>query len=71
VTILTPAWLASAERGDLRVLKRMYGAESALLDACGVGTYWTGHARALHFAAYRGHHRVLRWLLERVCMANR
>jgi hypothetical protein len=71
VTILIPAWLAAAERGDLRVLKRMYGAEPALLDACGVGPYWTGHARALHFAAYRGHHRVLRWLLERVCMANR
>ena len=71
MTIHIPAWLAAAERGDRRVLTRLYGAEPALLDAGGVGPYWTGPARALHFAAHRGQHRVLRWLPERVCMANR
>jgi hypothetical protein len=37
--MLPPAWLAAAERGDLRVLKRMYGAEPTLLDAFGAGPY--------------------------------
>jgi ankyrin repeat protein len=67
---LTQDWLAAAERGDLRMLKRMYAATPALLDALGKGPYWTGRARALHYVAYRGHAAVARWLLDRGASAN-
>jgi ankyrin repeat protein len=67
---LTRAWLAAAERGDLPALKKMYGTTPALLDAAGKGPYWTGDARALHFAVYRGHLPVLRWLLDRGASPN-
>jgi ankyrin repeat protein len=43
----------------------MYAARPALLDAVGQGPYWTGRARALHYATYRGHLAVVRWLLDR------
>ena len=65
------AWLAAAERGDLRTLKRQYAAEPALLDAFGTGPYWTGDVRALHYAVYRGHVDVIRWLLDRGSSPNR
>ena len=64
------AWLAAAERGDLQTLKQMYAAEPALLDAAGQGPYWTGGARALHFATFRGHVGVIRWLLDRGSSPN-
>jgi len=67
---LTHTWLAAAERGDLAALKKMFGTTPALLDAAGKGPYWTGDARALHFAAYRGHVPVLRWLLDRGASPN-
>src|SRR5689334_24252980 len=57
------AWLATAERGDLATLRKLAAAEPGLIDAPGQGPYWTGNARAIHFAAYRGHLAVLRWLL--------
>ncbi len=57
-------WLATAERGDLATLKTMAAGEPRLIDALGQGPYWTGKARAIHFAAYRGHLKVLRWLLD-------
>jgi ankyrin repeat protein len=62
---LVTEWLIAAERGDLPALERMYATESRLLDALGRGPYWTGHARALHYAVSRGHRRVVRWLLAR------
>jgi ankyrin repeat protein len=65
-----PAWLAAAERGDLQTLKQMYAAEPSVLDALGTGPYWTGEARALHFATFRGHLRVMRWLLDRGSSPN-
>jgi ankyrin repeat protein len=64
------AWLVAAERGDLPALKRMYAVEPALVDASGQGPYWTGRARAIHFAAFRGHVRVLTWLLDRGSSPN-
>jgi ankyrin repeat protein len=66
----TREWLVIAERGDLRRLKKMYAATPALLDALGTGPYWTGKARALHFATYRGHRSVVRWLLDRGSSPN-
>src|SRR6266516_6260346 len=62
---LVREWLAAAERGDLSSLKRHLAAEPRLVDALGRGPYWEGDCRALHYAAYRGHRRVLRWLLAR------
>jgi ankyrin repeat protein len=62
---LVHSWLAAAERGDLGALRKMLEAEPRLLDASGRGPYWTGNARAMHYAAYRGHMKVLRWLLGR------
>jgi ankyrin repeat protein len=62
---LVHSWLAAAERGDLAALKKMLAAEPRLLDASGRGPYWTGNARAMHYVAYRGHMKVLRWLLAR------
>ena len=61
---LVRTWLATAERGDLVALKKMAADEPRLIDALGQGPYWTGKTRALHFAAYRGHIKVLRWLLD-------
>lgn len=40
------------------------------MDALGRGPYWEGDARALHFAAYRGHGKVVRWLLARGASAR-
>ena len=48
----------------------MYAAEPALLDSFGAGPYWTGKARALHFAVSRGHVDVIRWLLDRGSSPN-
>lgn len=48
----------------------MYAAEPALLDARGHGPYWTGRARAIHYVVFRGHLRVLRWLLDRGSSPN-
>jgi ankyrin repeat protein len=67
---LRHTWLVTAERGDLRTLKRMYEATPALLDAVGRGPYWTGSARAIHYAVYRGHVNVVRWLLDRGSSPN-
>jgi ankyrin repeat protein len=63
-------WLSTAERGDLPALKEMVASEPRLLDASGQGPYWTGHARALHFASHRGHLRVVRWLLAQGAAPN-
>jgi ankyrin repeat protein len=62
---LVREWLAAAERGDLSSLKRHLANEPRLVDALGRGPYWEGDCRALHYAAYRGHRRVIRWLLAR------
>jgi len=48
----------------------MYADDPALIDAPGQGPYWTGHARALHYVAYRGNMKVLRWLLDRGASPN-
>lgn len=48
----------------------MHGAKPALLDAFGTGPYWTGNVRALHYAVYRGHLDVIRWLLDRGSSPN-
>lgn len=58
-------WILAAERGDLATLKRLHAADPGLVDALGRGPYWEGDARALHYAAYRGHRNVIRWLLAR------
>jgi ankyrin repeat protein len=62
---LVHTWLVTAERGDLAGLQKMLAAEPGLLDAPGRGPYWTGNARSMHYVAYRGHMKVLRWLLAR------
>jgi len=67
---LVREWLAAAERGDLPALERMQTAEPRLVDALGQGPYWTGKARAIHFAAHRGHVAVTRWLLDRGASPN-
>jgi ankyrin repeat protein len=64
------SWLAAAERGDLQALEQMYVSDPPVLDAFGQGPYWTGEARALHFATFRGHLHVVRWLLDRGSSPN-
>src|SRR5436190_17633812 len=63
-------WLVTAERGDLAALQRQLAAEPRLLDTPGRGPYWTGNARAIHYVAYRGHRKALRWLLARGSAPN-
>jgi ankyrin repeat protein len=60
---LVSEWLATAERGDLAALKRLWQKEPRLIDARGRGPYWEGDARAIHYAASRNHRRIVRWLL--------
>ncbi len=63
-------WLVAAERGDFPALKRLLAATPRLLDAQGQGPYWVGAFRALHYAVYRGHRKVIRWLLARGASAK-
>lgn len=63
--VIVREWLVAAERGDLATMERQLAAEPRLVDALGAGPYWDGDARALHFAASRGHREVIRWLLAR------
>jgi ankyrin repeat protein len=63
-------WLVAAEHGDFPALKRLLAATPRLLDAQGQGPYWVGAFRALHYAVYRGHRKVIRWLLARGASAK-
>jgi len=64
------AWLFAAEQGDLDTLKEKLAAEPLLIDAQGTGPYWEGNFRALHYAVYRNHMDVVRWLLDRGSSVN-
>ncbi len=46
-------------------MKRLLATSPSLVDAQGTGPYWVGNFRALHYAVFRGHRRVIRWLLAR------
>ena len=63
-------WLFAAEQGELDILKEKLAAEPKLLDAQGTGPYWIGNFRAIHYAVYRGHLDVVRWLLDQGSAVN-
>jgi ankyrin repeat protein len=64
------AWLFAAEQGELDTLKEKLAAEPGLLDAQGTGPYWEGNFRAIHYAVYRNHADVVRWLLDQGSSVN-
>jgi ankyrin repeat protein len=64
------AWLFAAEQGELDTLEEKLAAEPRLLDAQGTGPYWEGHFRAIHYAVYRNHADVVRWLLDQGSSVN-
>jgi ankyrin repeat protein len=63
-------WLFAAEQGELSTLQSKYAEDPSLLDAQGTGPYWTGNFRAIHYAVYRGHLDVAKWLLDQGSSVN-